>query len=253
MNESQLESKKKKWEFGIKAVCMLILGFVVAPFIYVAIQGLIGLALAAGICIGINFFVPVFADKLSNWRIKLIKAEAAKNPIETLQRDYGQKEEALNSFKESISRFKAATLNFKDKLDGFKDKFPNDTAKFDEILSNMKKLLAIRIVKYQDAEGQLEKYSSEIERAKAIWDMGQEAAKMNAAAGMSQGDFMQKIKVETALDSVTTSMNMAFADLETSLLVDKGEKEMLKLGEAVSSKVPEVKDAQFIEVKARKK
>jgi coenzyme F420-reducing hydrogenase delta subunit len=224
VTENELEATRKRWNTAIKVVGMLILGFVVAPFIYVAIQGLIGLVLAAGVCLGINYYIPVMADKAANFRIKLIKAEAAKNPIETLQRDYNEKALQLDAFKESITKFAAATKTFKDKLDGFKDKFPKDADKFDETLSNMKQLLVLRKEKLVEAAASLDKYNSEIDRAKAIWDMGQEAAKMNKAAGMTEGDFLSKIKVETALDTVTTSMNMAFAELETSLEEEKSEK-----------------------------
>jgi hypothetical protein len=49
--------------------------------------------------------------------------------------------------------------------------------------------------------------------------MAKAAARMNNASGIvNEEDFLQKIQKETALDSVTRGMEMAFADLETSLL-----------------------------------
>lgn len=230
MTTIDLDKTRHRWNLGIKVLLFLGLGFIVAPFIYTAIQGLIGLVVAAAVVLGVNFFVPVVADRAANLRINLIKSAAAKDPIPTLQRDYARRESALNDFKESIKTFAAAYLTFKDKLDQFKTDYPADAAKYDEMLTKMKQLLEVRKAKYVEAAASLNKYSSEIDRAKAIWDMGQEAAKMSNAAGMTNGDFMDKLRVETALDSVTMSMNTAFADLEDSLLEDKSEKSMLKLG-----------------------
>jgi len=117
--------------------------------------------------------------------------------------------------------------NFEDKLDGFTVKFPKEAPKFKENFEKMKELLNLRRKKYKDADHTLDLYNGEIDKAKAIWEMGLEAAKMNAAAGMKDDDFMAKIRVETALDSVTTSMNTAMAELETSLIEEDDEKQML--------------------------
>lgn len=239
MTEIELETRRKRWEFVTKTILLLILGCVVAPFIFMAIKGMLGIVLGFSIAAGLNFFSPLIAMKVANWRIKMIKAEAAKNPIETLQLDYADKMGQLMKFKESIEKFGAACMTFKDKLDGFKTKFPDDADKFDDQLDKMQQLLALRKGKYKDATQSLKQYDNEIDRARAIWDMGQEAAKMNAAAGMTEEDFLSKIKVETALDSVTTSMNTAFSELETSLEAEKDEKGMLKLTEGVKGQVIE--------------
>jgi hypothetical protein len=46
---------------------------------------------------------------------------------------------------------------------------------------------------------------------------------------MKDDDFMAKIRVETALDSVTSSLNTAMAELETSLIEEEDEKKMSPL------------------------
>lgn len=229
MNENELESKRKKWNLGIKVIGLLLLGFVVAPFIYTAITGLVGLGVAAGICLVANFYLPVLADKMANWRIQLIKAEAAKNPIETLQNEYADRQDRLVKFKDSIEKFSASTMDFEDKLSGFKKNYPEDAPKFDKQLKQMEDLLQVRKDKYKDAMAQLKLFAGVIQRASAIWDMTQTAISAGKAAGMTDQDFMSKLKTDTALDSVTTSMNVAFSDLELSLAEEK-EQKILKLG-----------------------
>lgn len=231
MEEVELEQKRKRITTIVKIAALVVAGFVVAPYIFLAVKGVIGLAIAAGVAVVMVNVAPVLADKLANWRLAAIKREAAKNPIETLQLDFGKRQQALGKFKQAITNFGAATLNFEDKLDSFKERFPKDSAKFESQLTKMKALLTIRKKKYGEAQDALEQFANEIDRAKAIWSMGQEAAKMNSAAGMTDDDFLSKIKTETALDSVTTSMNSAFAELETSLDESKAEKEVKALTE----------------------
>ncbi|MGA3007842.1 MAG: hypothetical protein ABSE59_08125, partial [Opitutaceae bacterium] len=54
------------------------------------------------------------------------------------------------------------------------------------------------------------------------WQMAQAAAAMNKAAGVDAEAFLQKIQVDTAFDSVQKGLNAAFADLQVSLLDEKG-------------------------------
>lgn len=224
----QERNKRQIVLFSKIGLCGLI-GFVVAPFVFLAIQGLIGIVVAGAIGIlGINF-APVFVDMVANYKLKALKFEASKNPIETLELDYGKRQESLSNFRDSINTFSASIKTFQDKLVGFKQKFPEDSEKFDDQLAKMKQLLAIRRVKYGDAEKSLLQYSSEIDRAKAIWTMSLEAAKMNNASGMDEKDLIQKIKVETSIDSITSSMNKNFAELETSLIEESEEKHITQV------------------------
>ncbi len=212
------EQRKERLEKVLKVVMLLIVGFVVAPFIFVAIKGLIGLAVAAVVGVLLSQFAPVLAALIANWRLKAIKAEAARNPIETLQNDYGRRVEALQQFKEAIESFSTEVYTFSDKLAGFKAQYPDEADRYDDALSKMKQLLTLRAKKYKEAKANLVDYDEEIKKAKAIWEMGLAAAKMNKAAGVGNDDFLAKIMKDTALDSVQRSMNSAFADLEISLL-----------------------------------
>jgi len=222
MNESQLQEKRKRIERMVKGgvagfAVIIALGFV-SGLIIAGVQALFAIVFAGIAGVTLVNLAPLVAFKFSNWRLKELKAEASKNPIETLQNQYGERHDALLRFKSAIETFVGEVKGFKDKLEGFKVQFPADAPKFEDQLNQMVKLLHIRKEKYKEAKGQLELFDQEISRAKAIWEMGLAAVAMNKASGDMEGDFMAKIKVETALDSVTSSMNMAFAELETSLL-----------------------------------
>lgn len=217
-----LKLKKEKIKKYALIGMVLVACGIIAPLIGLLIQGLVGILVFGAICFLAIQLAPWFGDVIANWRLKLIKGEAAKNPVETLQNDFMQRQEALSKFATSITDFATAIKNFNDKLTNFKKQWTEDeAAKFTEQLDKMKQLLELRRRKYRDAEKALDEYSLQIKKAESIWIMGQEADKMNKAAGMTDEDFMQKLKVDTALDSVTSSMNRAFAELETSLMEEK--------------------------------
>ena len=212
------EQKRKRIELAVKLVGLGIAGFIVAPFVFIAIKGLVGLVLAALFGWAVVWFTPVVATTLANWRLKALKAEASRNPVETLQNDYIKRREKLGEFREAIKTFMAEIENFADKLSAFAKQYPQEAPKFKSNLEKMKQLLSLRQNKYKQAERQLEAYELEIQKAGAIWEMGQAAAAMNQAAGMTEEDFMAKVMVETALDSVQKNLNSALAELEVSLL-----------------------------------
>ena len=226
-NQVTPEQKKQRTELIIKVVGLLGVCLILGPLATTLAAGgmaLAGLIVGAAALFTVVKFIPWFALKIGNARLKAIKAEASKNPVETLQNDYQKRQSALGEFRQKIVNFSAEVKNFADKLVDFNKKFPAEAPKFKEQLSKMRQLLELRQKKYQQAQDGLAVYELEIQKAGAIWDMGQAAAKMNEAAGMTEEDFLAKIQVETALNSITTNLNEAFADLEISLMDDDKEK-----------------------------
>jgi hypothetical protein len=222
---NDLELKRERIEKIVKYAALPIVGFIVAPYIFLSIKGLIGLVIAGVISVVVVNMIPWFAAVVANWRLKALKHEAAKNPIETLENDYKRRHEALVAFRRSILNSKAEVASFGDKLQDFKGQYPADVAKFDEQYRKMVELLKLKGRKYEQAKANLQSYESEIDRARAIWNMAQAAAQMNKAAGVDTDEFFAKIQVETALGSVQKSLNLAFADLEMSLADEKADQQ----------------------------
>lgn len=218
MTLNELNERRKslsKWGMiGLLAVALI-----AAPLVYMIIKGLVGLIIAGVLGLAILTFAPVISMKFANWKLKAIKAEATRNPVETLQNVYAEKLQQKAVIKQKITVFRAKTAGFADKVEGFKERYPQDAAKFEDQLQKMRQLLARREQKYTKIKKDLEQFSSVIERADAIWQMGLAAAEMNEAAGVFDGEQMyERIKVETALESVQDSMNMAFSEMESDLM-----------------------------------
>ncbi len=244
--QTDIDKKRKRIETAVKVLGFGVSGFVVAPFVFLAIKGIIGLVVAAAITLPIIYATPAIGSMLANWRLKLLKAEASRNPVETLQNDYMKQQQALFQFADAIKKFIAERNSFTDKLQGFKKQYPEEAPKFALQLSKMDQLLELRKQKYQQAQKSLALYESEIQKAGAIWEMGQAAAQMSDAAGMTEDDFFAKIQVETALDAVQKQMSVAFADLEVSLLDEKTAEKVVSLPQE-STESP-TKERQKIQV-----
>lgn len=240
MTTQEIEAKRKKIDMLGKGVALLGISFVAAPIVLVALPGLIGLIATLVIGVTAVNVAPVFSMKIANWRIKAKKAEAFKNPVETLQNEYGRRETALAQFREAINTFSAKVNSFADKVATFKTQYPEEVEKFANQLTKMKQLLDLRKNKYRVAKSKLEEYAGEIQKAGAIWEMGQAAAEMTQAAGMTEGDWEAKIMVETALNSVTENMNKAFAELETSLIDEEESVDDKKTGHQLKNQVDNV-------------
>jgi hypothetical protein len=228
------EQRKQRVETALKVVGVGVVGFIVAPFVLQAIGGLIGLGVAAAIgFVGINF-AQYFSMKVANWRLKAIKAEAMKNPCETLQNQYIQKERALVDYKTNIAKFAAQVMAFADQVKGYVREGLEDAQTYVEQLKKMNQLLELRKQKYQDAQDMLAQFAETISRTEKKWKMACAAMAMNEAAGELAGDTFDKICIETALDSVQTKLNESFAELDIALMDDEKEKRQLAAKQAKS-------------------
>ena len=219
------EQRKQRTETILKLVGVGVVGFIVAPFVLQAIGGIIGLAIAAALgFVGINM-TQWFALKVANWRLKAIKAEAMKNPVETLQTEYDKKVRALEEYKENIRIFAGQVLSFADQVKQYCKEGLEDCEVYKEQLTKMKRLLELRQQKYQEAQDSLAEFWETIKRTERKWKMACAAMAMNEAAGQIEGDVFDKICIETALDSVQSKLNQSFADLEIALLDDDKQKQ----------------------------
>lgn len=217
MNLQELNKKRQQYATFVKWGLVL-LAIALAPFIMWAVKNLAIAAAAGAVGLAIVNFAPAVAMKFANWKLKAIKAEATKNPIETLQNVFRARTADKNAFRERITAFRSEVSGFADKVDLFKTQFPKDAERYVRQLEGMRNLLKRREQKYLQVKAELEQFELEIQRADAIWKMSLAAQAMNEAAGMESEDVYAKIKTETAIESVQQSLNLAFSEMETDLL-----------------------------------
>lgn len=227
----EIVAKRDKFSGWVKIAALAAVGLFVAPFIFVAIGGLVGLGIAAAVGFTLVQLAPWFALKIANWKYRLIDAEkvdhiqkvtaaAAENPIETLTALLIAKKGAFNEFKASVTQAVTARENFRSKVEKFKVKYPARAGEFETQLARMTDLVARKKKALGEAQQSLDDGDSKLEEMKAYYEMSKDAIEANRAAGMDTGDAFEKLKADTACDAVFESMNMAFAQLEVAAALD---------------------------------
>lgn len=211
-----LESKRKKYDLLIKGL-MFAGCCVLAPFTVLAISGAVGLIISFVLFEGIICFTPWLSMKFANWRLAAIKHEAALNPIETLENQYLERENNLRKFLEDIRQFYAEVENLKAAIDAHKEDFPGKQCKLEPTYAKMVLLLRNRGEKYKHAQENLRRFGLMLDEKRSEWKVAQIAARTLKLANAGE-DFLSKLQEDTAVNSITTELNTAFAELETSLL-----------------------------------
>lgn len=227
----EILAKRDKFSGWIKIAALGLVGLLVAPFIFFAIGGLLGLAIAAALGFTLVQLAPWFALKIANWKYRLMDAEkvehikkvtsaAEENPIETLTALLLAKNQAFETFKASVEQAVTARSNFKTKVEKFKQKYPARAAEFEAQLARMSDLVERKKRALGEAQQSLEDGAHKLDEMKAYYEMSKDAIEANRAAGMDTGDAFEKLKADTACDAVFESMNMAFAQLEVAAALD---------------------------------
>jgi len=222
MNQPVINDPRVRfWGNVAKYGAVIVAGFFVAPYIWVAIGGLIGLIVAVAVILVAWMLRPVAFSFAANMRLKLIKAEAAKNPVETLQNDFKAKAEALGKRKEAIETLNSQIRTFSDKVDDIKATYGAEDGgylKLSRDLADLRRVYANRCEKWKEAREQLKLYEEEIKRANMIWDAAQAAAAARETSGLTEDEFFAKLRAETAFEAIQKSYNDALASLDTAML-----------------------------------
>ena len=215
------DPRAKRWGNVAKYGAILAVGFFAAPYVWVAIGGLLGLLAAFVLITAVWMSRQWVYAVAANMRLKLIKAEAAKNPVETLQEEYRREMVKLDTRKQNIEKLKAQTLTFEDKTEDMKAKYGADDAayqKFSKDLVILNRIYENRCTLWRKARAELDLFKKEIDRAQTIWETAQAAAAAQETSGLTEEEFFAKLRTETAFDAIHNSYNQAIASLDTALL-----------------------------------
>jgi hypothetical protein len=215
MNE--LEVKRKRIETAVKILALGVVGFFVAPFIFAAIGGMIGLAIAGVVGLVAINLAPSVAVAVANWRLKALKAVAAANPIETLENRYQDRQSALAGIRENIKKSYSVLQELYAQIQEHSEKYPNRPSQYLEKYNKLKALIELRGKKYKQAQTNLVTFGELIEEKRSDWKIAQTMAAASELANVGE-DFTSKLLQDTALNTIQDGLNMAFSELETSLL-----------------------------------
>ena len=209
-----IEQKRNTYDKWFK-VCLVALGaLIISPIIFLVVKGIVGLIIAGTIGLLVVNFAPVVSMKLANWKVKVIVSEAKENPIATMVNLLYAKKIAFREFKEMVENAITGAKTFEMKCVQFAKQYPTRAVEFDQQLISIKQAVERKKVALRDAQSQLTEGENKLTEMRAYFDMAESLNAANKATGMDTGDLYEKLKLDTACDSVFESMNRAFATLE---------------------------------------
>lgn len=215
-----LELKRKRIETAMKIVGLIAACFILGPFYLILLHGMAAL-FALLIALGVGFvvvnFLPTVAAAIANWRLKALKAVAAANPIETLENQYGEREKALVNSRENIKQTYAILQELYSQIQEHDEKYPGKPSQYLEKYNKLKALVELRGKKYKQAQVNLATFHELIEEKRADWKIAQTMAAASKLANVGE-DFQSKLMQDTALSTVQDGLNLAFSELDASLL-----------------------------------
>ena len=215
------DPRARRWGNAIKILFLLGAGFLVAPFVWTALGGLLGLIAGAGICLGAWMIRPWVFSAAANMRLKLIKAEARRNPVETLEENLRSETVKLDERKTNIEKLSAQIRNFEGKVDEIANRYGKQDGgyiKLSRQLTDLQRIYTNRCEKWREAHQKLDRFAEEIDRAKMIWEAACAADAARETSGLTEDEFFTKLRTEMAFDSIQTSYNEALASLDTAML-----------------------------------
>lgn len=221
MNTTITDPRARFWGNVAKWGMLLPVGFIVAPYIWIALGGLLGLLTGVGILVGAWCLRPWVFAVAANARLKLIKAEASRNPVETLQEDLRRKTVALDERKTNIEKLNGQIRTFADRVDEIRSRYGEKDGGYVKLstdLLDLRRIYKRRCEKWNEAHVQLGLFGEQIERANMIWDAAQAAAAARETSGLTEDEFFAKLRTETAFDAIQDSYNQALASLDTDML-----------------------------------
>ena len=217
-------SKKEKVEMIAKIAIATFAILLLAPFTFMLVKGLLGVAMAlivASTCIA---FAPAVSLAIANGGVKALKYEAARNPVETLQNEYKEKSLLLEEKLAAIKRGAAKCKTFENKIIALKSKYPDEAPQFEAQHKIMLDLLTKRKTKYRNASKKLNEFRDVVAKADALWQVTEALNDVSSDQGKVD-EFYSEIRTTTALDSIQDSLSRSFAALDTSLLEEEVERE----------------------------
>lgn len=198
----------------ITAIC-----FAVAPIIFTAIGGAIGLAIAYVLGAVVLALRPAFTEWLAQLKFKTMDAVISRAPVETLYQRAKERVDELNEQRAILNEQAGNLEGFKKKAKAFAKKYPDDANDMNEKLIGYEKLFAWRVELFKQAKKETQNFVKEVEKAEDIYEM----ALADAALGKSFNkgkDFMSIYREKTAFDAIDKANSKAMANLRMALVDD---------------------------------
>ncbi len=188
---------------------------ILAPVLWAAFGGFIALIGLTGLAVGSWTLRPWVFSKAANIRLKLIKREAAKNPVETLQGEHLRQSQILDERKRGIEDQAGANRSLDQIIDKLQEEFP-DSPELPQLRADqaeLESLLKARSADWQEAYVSLGLFAKEIQRVSRLWEVSLAAARARRQSGLTEEEWLSKLKTQTSIDAIRTHLNTQLSAL----------------------------------------
>lgn len=211
------DPRARRWGNAAKWLLLFPLGFVIAPYIFTALFGLLGLVVGVLGMVATWMLRPWVFMKAANLRLKFVKAEAAKNPVDTLQAEHLRQSKILEERKQGLESMSGAIRTLDQAIDSLEREFP-DSPELPQMRADQEELMALersRQQDWQDAYVSLGEFAKEIKRVSKLWEVSLAAAKARQQSGLTEDEWLSKLKTQTSIDAIRTQLNTQLSALST--------------------------------------
>jgi len=204
---AQFWGKLAKWGFLIVSCAVF------APFIWIAVGGLLGLILFVAIALGAWMVRPAVFTLAANLRIKLIKEAAAINPVESLQEEHRRWGVQLDERSKGIQEQHAANREFLTTIESLARDFPDDPQlpQMRDDYAQLEAAVAEAEASWKVSYAQREEFARGVERAKRVWASALALAKARGKSALSEEEWQARLKTEVAFDTIRQRFDQGLA------------------------------------------
>lgn len=243
------EQKRQRIEYGLKIAAVIGICFLLEPIIGTIFRGILGMAGTIAVSLVMVNVAPVFCVWLANKRLQMLKYAASLNPIETLENESKAKHDALEAKRDNIKQLNGVVQDLWAQIQEHDRLHPENPSQYLEKYRQLRSLLALQGEKFIQAKQNLAGFDTMIDEKRMDWKIAQTAAKATKLAKVGE-DFQAKLLQDSALTTIQDGLNMAFSELDASLLDAQADQKQIapkvitaSIPRVVSKPIPALADA----------
>lgn len=220
------EKFKKYAAIGIT----LVVCAVVAPFVALAIGGIVGIATAFVLGSVLLAAQPAFSQWATNMKFRALETVISYEPVLTLKTRAEERWKELDEQKTLLQTSLASLEDFRGKALILIKKFPEEAENMKQRLKDNETRAAFRVNQFKDAKKATEQFMMVIDKAEIIYQVAVAENAFDKSMG-KKNDFMARFTEQTAFDAIDKANNQAMASLRMSLIDEDFVTEQIKLQE----------------------
>lgn len=190
---------KAKFQHYAKLGLIGLAAIVIAPFVFLMVQGIVGVAVAIAIAGVLNALAPAASAALTALKFKSVKFVVDKAPVEALQARVQQMWKALEGDAEDVKQQKTSVEMLKQLCESTAREFPEEAENLKVRLAQREASLAVRVELFKQAKASVEAFARNVKKAERFYEIDCRDAEIGGRDKPSQ---MQNFITDKAFEAI---------------------------------------------------